>query len=257
MTRPRILLRAARLLAPLLLGIMVSACSAPGPRDGFAATDDFEPASRFIHGQNVRLDRYVLRPVAKSYEFVTPTLIQHLIGNGLSHIDLPVDFMNRVLQGEAKASLRVLGRFTLNTVLGAGGLLDPATEFGLPREMTDFGVTLGRYGVGEGSYLVLPFLGPTTVRDTAGMVVDRAFRPTTYVGPFTTLDGLSPAISAGSIIDGRARNGELIDDVLYESEDSYVTLRAAYLQRRRAQVAGQSGATENLPDIFDDEAPEQ
>lgn len=235
----------------------LAACASTGPRDGFAETDRIEPTNRFFHENNVRLDRNVLRPVAQGYDTVTPALVQHLVGNGLNHLDLPVDLMNYLLQGEIDASLRVIGRFTLNTVLGAGGFLDPATEFGLPRERTDFGITLGRYGVDEGTYMVLPLIGPSTARDTVGFVVDRAFRPTTYLGPFTALDGLSPALTAVEFVDTRNRNAEVIDELLYNSEDSYVTLRAAYLQRRRAQVAGREGVIENLPDIFDDEAPKQ
>ena len=242
-------------VALVCVAAIISACTAPGPRTGFAETDDFEPFSRAALDGNIRLDSYVLRPAAQAYEFATPTLIQHLVTNGLSHLDLSTDFANYLLQGDIDRSLNTLGRFTLNTILGAGGLLDPAREFGLPREQTDFGVTLGKYGVDEGSYLVVPLLGPTTVRDMAGFVVDQAFSPTTYIGQFTSLDAVGPATTGMGFIEARARNGDLIDEVLYESEDPYVTLRAAYLQRRRALVAGED-SVDNLPDIFDDEPAE-
>jgi phospholipid-binding lipoprotein MlaA len=141
----------------------MSACASTGPRDGFAATDDYEPFSRAVHKNNIRIDRYFLRPVTQGYDYVTPTLFQHMISNGLKHIDLTNDFANYLLQGDVDGSLETLGRFTLNTVLGMGGFLDPATEFGLPKDDTDFGLTLASYGVGEGTYLVLPLVGPTTV----------------------------------------------------------------------------------------------
>jgi phospholipid-binding lipoprotein MlaA len=203
------------------------------------------------------LDRNVLRPAAQGYDFLTPTLFQHFIGNGISHLDLTNDFANYLLQGDGERGLNTLGRFMLNTIVGAGGLLDPATEFGLPKDGTDFGITLGTYGVGEGSYLVLPVLGPSTVRDTGGFAVDRAFSPLTYVGIFTNADAVGPALTAIEIVDRRNRNADLIDQVLYESVDSYVTIRSAYLQRRRSKIADGDGAEDSLPDIFDDEAPNQ
>ncbi|MEM9141286.1 MAG: VacJ family lipoprotein [Pseudomonadota bacterium] len=236
---------------------VLGACSAPGPREGFAETDALEPMSRVFLNGNRRLDFYVLKPAAEGYDLVTPSLFQHMIGNGLSHLELPADFANYLLQGDFDASLNTFARFAINTVVGAGGLLDPAGEAGIPREGTDFGITLGTYGVGEGTYLVLPLIGPTTARDVTGFVVDRAFSPTFYIGQFTSLDAVGPGITGLGFVDTRNRNGDLIDSVLYEAEDSYVTLRAAYLQRRRALVAGDDAA-DNLPDIFDDEgAPSQ
>jgi phospholipid-binding lipoprotein MlaA len=144
----------------------------------------------------------------------------------------------------------------MNTTLGGLGFLDPATEFGLPKEETDFGITLGRWGVSEGPYLVLPLLGPSLARELPSFVVDRAFSPLTYVGPFTALDGLSPSFTAVGFLDTRSDNADLVDQLLYETEDPYVTLRAAYIQRRRAMLAGEEGAVDNLPDIFDEEAEE-
>lgn len=234
--------------------VMLAGCAAEGPREGFAADDPYEPTNRVIHEANVELDRYVLKPVSEAYDFITPTLFRHLIGNGLSHLDLPNDFVNYVLQGDVDASLETLGRFTINTILGAGGLLDPATEFGLKKNGTDFGITLGKYGVGEGFYIVLPFLGPSTLRDAPSSVVDRAINPLFALG-FTDagIDWVGPAVGGVEIIDTRASNAELIDDVLYNSPDSYVTVRSAYLQRRRAKIAGEEGAVDNLPDIFEDE----
>ena len=248
---------AVKSLIPLAAVLLISGCATSADREGFAATDHFEDTNRFFHANNLRLDRNVLRPVAQGYDYVTPELVRHMIGNGLNHLDLTQDFANHLMQGNIQASLHTFGRFTLNTIVGAGGLLDPATEFGLPRESTDFGITLGKFGVGEGSYLVLPLLGPTTVRDAGGFVVDKAFDPMTYLGQVTTADGIGPLVTALEIVDKRNRNADLIDDVLYESVDSYVTLRSGYLQRRRAKIKGGQSDPEALPDIFDDETPTQ
>ena len=231
----------------------LAACASADPRAELSAADPYEDFNRTMHAVNLALDRNLLRPVAQGYDAVTPELVQHLIGNGLSHLELPGDFANHLLQGEADPALNTLGRFTINTLIGAGGLLDPATEFGLPREETDFGVTLGRFGVGEGAYLVLPLLGPTTTRDAVGSVVDLAFKPTTYLG--IADPSLSPevalAVRGTEAVDSRDRYGDLIDEVLYESADSYISLRAVYLQRRRSLVAGEDGGADALPNIFD------
>lgn len=231
---------------------MLAGCASGGPRDGLAATDPYEPFNRKMLNVNKSLDRYVLRPVAQGYDFVTPRTVRFIIGNGLDYLETPIHLANYLLQGDIDNSLEALGRFTLNTVLGIG-ILDPATEFGLPRQETDFGLTLASWGVGEGPYFVLPLLGPATARDLPSFVVDRAFYPPSYVGPFTTFDGFNPGINAVDITHTRNENFDLVDELLYNTEDAYVTLRAAYIQRRRAQVAGEAGAIENLPDIFDDE----
>ncbi|MEL6479862.1 MAG: VacJ family lipoprotein [Pseudomonadota bacterium] len=237
------------LAALLLLGL--GACASVDETASFAEQDPYESTNRAIHDFNVTLDENVLRPVAKGYDVVAVGPTKLMIGNGLSHLELPVDFMNYLLQGEGRAAGRTLGRFVLNTTLGAGGLLDPATEMGIPREETDFGVTLGKWGVGSGPYLVLPLLGPSNPRDLGGFVVDRAFSPGTYTflgGP----DALGHATLAAAIVEPiheRNANADLIDELLYESPDSYVTLRSIYLQRRQAQISGGGSA----PDIFDDE----
>jgi phospholipid-binding lipoprotein MlaA len=242
----------------LAAALALTGCAGAGSGAGFAERDPYEDTNRSFHEFNLALDRNVLRPVSQGYDAVTPTLIQHLLGNAFSHLDTVGDFANYLLQGEMEAAGTAFGRFTVNTILGAGGALDPATEFGLPKEDTDFGVTLGRHGVEEGAYLVLPFLGPSTTRDLGGRVGDIALSPLTYTGflELTAFDILSPTTGVVEVIDDRNRNADLIDDVLYESEDSYISLRTIYLQRRDALIAGGDEAGAALPDIFDDdEAP--
>ncbi|MEL6478675.1 MAG: VacJ family lipoprotein [Pseudomonadota bacterium] len=248
--------RWARGLGSLAMAALLVACSSPGPGAPIAERDPLESSNRFFHENNVRLDRFILRPAAQGYDFITPELFQHLIGNAYNHINTVGDFANYVFQGDVDSALVALGRFTVNSIIGAGGLLDPATEFDLPREDTDFGVTLGKYGVGEGAYLVLPLLGPSTSRDAWGGLVDRGLDPRTYVGLFvdgTIVDIAMPSSTALEIIDTRNRNADLIDDVLYNSADSYISLRSIYLQRRDSLIRGEEGATDALPDIFDEE----
>ena len=154
--------------------LSVAACATADPRAELSATDPHEGFNRKMLDFNLALDRNVLRPVARGYDAVTPALVKHLLGNGFNHLDLPADFINYLLQGEIDPALETLGRFTINTVLGAGGLLDPATEFGLPKDDTDFGITLSRHGVGEGTYWMLPVVAPITTRDAFGGLVDLA-----------------------------------------------------------------------------------
>jgi phospholipid-binding lipoprotein MlaA len=238
---------------PLVLVALfaLAGCATADPND-LSATDRHSGFNRAMHDFNVALDRNLLRPAAQGYDFVTPTLVKHVIGNGFSHLELPADFVNFVLQGEVDPALETLGRFTINTVMGIG-VLDPATEFGLPKRETDFGVTMGKHGVPEGDYWVLPLIGPTTTRDAFGRVVQTALSPLTYLGSIDS--GLTPEVSLAargvSTLDERDRNAEVIDELLYESADSYISLRSVYLQRRRALVAGEAAGGEALPDIFE------
>lgn len=236
--------------AGIILAFGLTACASTDSGDEFA--DPYEGFNRAMHSVNVTLDKNVLRPVAQGYDYATPELIQHLIGNGLDFLEQPKHFANYLLQGDVDNSLRVLGRVTLNATLGLG-LLDPATEFGLPSKPTDFGITMGKWGVDEGVFLVIPFLGPSTVRDLGGTVVDQAFSVSRYVGLFGDVDLMGPIVGVVGVVDGRNRNADLIDEVLYNSPDSYVTQRSIYLQRRRALVRGET-SEDSLPDIFDEES---
>ncbi|GMG81297.1 VacJ family lipoprotein [Paralimibaculum aggregatum] len=234
--------------------LTLAACASPGPGASFDERDPYRATNEAIHDFNIEADRYVLRPVSQAYDTVTPEIIQFLLTNAFNHLDTVNDFANYLLQGDIEAAGTAFGRLTMNTVLGAGGLLDPATEFGLPKEDTDFGVTLGKYGVAEGAYLVLPLLGPSTTRDVGGAMGDIALNPLTYTGFFNSnaLDVFSPVYNGAEIVHDRARNADLIDDVLYNSENSYISLRTIYLQRRDSLILGDQ-VEDTLPDIFDDE----
>jgi phospholipid-binding lipoprotein MlaA len=229
----------------------VGACASTAP-EGALIADPFESLNRDIHEFNVGMDQVVLRPVTYIYREATPTLFQFLVSNAVDQLRMPVIFLNHVLQGNVDGALTAFGRFTVNTIAGAGGLLDPATEFGLPLEATDGGLTFASYGAEEGPYLVAPFLGPFTGRDFFGRVLDFAIDPTNFV----RIPGGAPVAAAriaGPIVDARSENFALIDDALYESEDSYVTVRTGYVLSRRRAVAetrGEIQPAETLPDIY-------
>lgn len=247
--------RSARRVVLAVGALSLAACaSAPSDPDALIA-DPYENTNRSFHSFNKGVDETLLRPAAQAYDFATPALVKLLLSNGLDHLRLPGIFVNRVLQGDVDAAGEVLGRFTLNTLMGAGGLLDPATEFGLPHEPTDFGVTLAVWGAEEGVYIEAPLLGPNTTRSLAGRVVDFALDPsilitTGIVEVGTALQIADAARTPTTIVNARHENFELFDDIFYESEDSYLAARSGYVQSRRRQVSGEA-SEEDLPDIFE------
>jgi phospholipid-binding lipoprotein MlaA len=230
----------------------LAACASPDPEPGALIADPYERANREFHAFNVGVDQVLLRPTAYVYDAVTPALFQHMLSNFVDHLRLPVIFVNNVLQVDPDAALETAGRFGVNTLVGAGGLLDPATEFGLPYRDTDFGLTLAEWGADEGVYRVLPFFGPSTDRDAVGLAGNFVINPLTYV---TFGDGSGQTLAAvgqiaGPIIVGRSENFALIDELFYNTEDSYVATRSAFVQSRRAQVNDGVVDTEALPDIY-------
>lgn len=227
-------------------GILILAgCGGPGPGANFVH-DPYEQTNRSMHELNKGFDTVLLRPAAQVYDVATPALVKHLTQNALHMLDLPADVVNHLLQGNYMASLRMAGRLGVNLIMGAG-VLDPATELGLPKEETDFGMTLASVGVNEGAYLEVPFFGPMTERNFAGRIMDILFDPLSFLTVVPTVASIS-ATSVG-LVDARYRYFDLIDRTYYESEDGYIAARTAYLQLRRRAVAG--GATaESLPDVF-------
>ncbi|MEX2517935.1 MAG: VacJ family lipoprotein [Paracoccaceae bacterium] len=236
--------------------LLVAGCAtAPAP-DGALIADPYEETNRFVHDINKDIDTVFLRPVAEGYGLFTPTLIQHMIANGLHHLRLPAVFINRALQGDLEEAGAALARFSLNTIIGAGGLLDPAAEMGLPYTPSDFGVTLAVWGANEGVYHEIPFFGPQTTRDVAGKIGGFLVDPTILItfgvidvsGVVTAVDYTRTALAP---VNGRHENAELIDQLLYETEDSYIAVRTGYVQSRRFEVSGEA-SNDLLPDIFGD-----
>lgn len=235
----------------LLMTVVGCATQAP---DGALIGDPFEQTNREIHDFNVGVDQVLVRPATYVYDAVTPDLVKHLLANAVDHVRMPVIAINHLFQGEVIEALAAVGRFGVNTIVGAGGLLDPASEFGLPIVEADFGQTLARAGADEGPFVMMPFLGPSTGRDAVGTVIDFALNPLFWLLPSDGIGG--PAVTAGRIgvstIELRNQNFDLIDEIFYESEDSYVTLRSLYIQNRRRFITGDDIDPESLPDIFGD-----
>src|SRR5580693_2493404 len=146
-------------IAALGLSLVLGACSTPSA-ESLAQHDPWEKTNRDIFDFDVRLDHAVARPVAKGYRDVVPEPVRDGIHNALTNLNSPVVLANDVLQGDGDKAVNTFGRIVINSTVGIGGLIDVASKLGIPYHDNDFGITLGKNGIAEGSYLVLPFAGP-------------------------------------------------------------------------------------------------
>ncbi|MEO0665780.1 MAG: VacJ family lipoprotein [Pseudomonadota bacterium] len=239
-----------RLAACLGLFIFVSACAAPPAPGG--DYDPLEPLNRTVHTFNTGLDAVALRPASQAYGTVVPEPVRQGVNNFAENAGLPAAILNKTLQGKFEDAAINTGRFLVNTTLGLGGILDPATSLGAPEEDTDFGETLHVWGVGEGAYLALPVLGPSTSRDAMGEVVDFFINPLSAVISTPESNYVTSARVA-RIVDRRYRFLGTVDSILYESADGYSQTKLAYLQNRRFELGQGSGAAIGPEDpLFDD-----
>lgn len=206
-------------------------------RDSDVSEDEYDPWEPFNEKMfefNLRLDRYIMKPVAKAYNFITPDELQIMISNGFDNISFPPRFVNSLLQGKFKGATREIGRFLINSTLGVGGLFDPAKDvFGIVKSREDFGQTLGFYGVGPGPFLVVPLMPPMTVRDGIGKFVDGAMDPLSYYLPLFW-DRLGMKI--GDTINERSLNLDLFQGFQESVIDLYSAVRHGYLQRREKLI---------------------
>ena len=214
----------------LMAGLLLTGCTTmpvgkPDPRD------PWERFNRQSFAFNDALDRSIAKPVAKAYKKVTPRIVRTGISNVLSNLDTVTTVVNDVLQGKLRQAGHDSGRFLLNTTLGLGGLFDPATAAGLENNDEDFGQTLGKWGVKSGPYLMLPILGPSTVRDTFGRIPDQFTYPPNYLKDSKT----QYIIRGVSFLDLRAGLLDL-DAQIERSYDHYAFVRNAWLQRREFLV---------------------
>ena len=209
----------------------------------FTETDPLKDLNQKTHNLNQTLDLQVASPVARFYKRITPDFIEIGVTNFTQNVeDLSIGF-NNILQGKIKSGFSDLGRFTLNTTIGIAGFLDIATDMGLEKHDEDFGQTLAVWGVPDGPYLVLPGLGPSTMRDTLAMIPDAFLTPLWLIDH----DRTSYSLTAIDLIDTRARYLGLESVVI---GDEYLFYRDAYLQSRQFEI--KDGEIEDDFDDFDD-----
>ena len=223
MTRPAVAFVA--LLTLLLAGCATQPNAKRDPRD------PFEGFNRASYKFNDALDRAILKPTAKGYKAIAPQFVETGVSNFFSNLGQPTVILNDLLQAKFKPALSDTGRFLLNTTVGIGGLFDPASKAGLDRNDEDFGQTLGKWGMPSGPYLMVPFFGPSTVRDGFGSGVDVFSDPLHYV----ERDAWRYSLDGMRLIDARARRLSL-EDTLNQTYDKYGFIRNAYLQQREYQV---------------------
>lgn len=202
--------------------------------------DPWERVNRVTFRFNDTLDRYALKPVAKGYKAVTPEFMRDGIGNAFHNLQEPMNFVNNTLQGKFNEAGVDMSRFLFNTLLGGLGAVDVATRMGLERNDEDLGQTLGYWGVESGPYLMLPFIGPNTLRDTASKLPENFFNYT-YTGYINDIR-VRNQMFATEVIDARAG---LLDQERLITGDRYTFIRNAYLQNREFKV--RDG---NVPDEF-------
>jgi len=214
----------------------------------------YDPAQyliRPIHAFNKGVDTALLRPLSKGYEAVVPATIKHVVNNEVRFLSLPGTFINSALQGNVERAGDTAARMVVNATLGGLGALDPATEMNIPEHDEDFGQTLAVWGARQGPYYELPLFGPSSARDFVGRAGDFMLSPLSYIGGGTTRLLLGPAKRVASIIDTRYQFGDAIDQALYETPDSYVTVRNLYLQRRNNAILNGEVDPDASPDIYE------
>jgi len=231
-------------LLVLWAGLLTGCASAPGK------VDPWEQSNRFFYKMDDTLDKVALKPLADGYVKVVPLPARQCLGNAFDNLDYFNVILNDFLQGKGPQGWSDAGRMALNSTVGIAGLFDVASKVGLPSHENDFGLTLGKWGMEPGPYLVLPLFGPTTCRDAPGIGVAILCDPTTWLGLPLKVWGPLYTVEA---IDTRARAERELRFRNAAAIDPYVFTRDAYLQYRRGQIhEGQPPADQSL---YDEDAP--
>ncbi|MDQ3187763.1 MAG: VacJ family lipoprotein [Pseudomonadota bacterium] len=225
----------SRAMAPCLLAAVavVSGCATIPADAGNDARDPIESFNRQVFEFNDVVDRAVLKPVAEAYRFVLPEPVRDCLGNAFSNLREPSNAINNLLQGKPIDAISDTCRFVVNSTVGLLGCFDPARQMGLEKHNEDFGQTLGRWGAGPGPYLVLPILGPSSVRDAVGtLVVESYLDPNFYINDIPVRNW----ILGTRVVDQRAQLLQADDLISGAALDKYRFIRDGYLQRRRSLV---------------------
>lgn len=210
--------------------------------------DPYEGFNRSMYGFNMGLDKYFFKPVSDSYKYITPDFMEIGVSNFFNNLKGINVVLNDVLQGKFEQSASDTGRFLTNTTIGVLGFVDVASELGMQNNIEDFGQTLAVWGVDEGAYLVLPIMGPTTIRDGSAVIVDKAANPGTYVPGTGIIEGINDRANAEGALN-------FIDEAAL---DPYVFTRESFLQYRRNLINdGKSDANSYELDLEEalDETP--
>jgi len=248
----RTLLRTA--VAATLALALAGCATGAGTRSADATeevNDPLEVPNRFIFAVNEAADVAIIRPAAEVYRAAFPDPVRSSVQNILRNLLAPLTIANELLQGDMQGAQLATGRFMTNTILGLGGVLDVATEAGIPYTYEDFGQTLAVWGVGEGPYIVLPLLGRSNLRDATGLAVDSAADPFRLWASGTGNTAAPYVRGSAAAVDHRSRILTEVDDLRRNSLDFYATARSLYRQQRAAEISdGKTAAsTPEFPDF--------
>lgn len=229
--------------------VFLSACA---KQSGDTIVDPLEKLNRKTHAFNKTMDKALLRPAGNAYGAIISDADHEVIDNFAANLSEPSTIVNELMQGRVMKATKSSFRFIINTTLGFGGTVNAAKDFGLEADETDFGETLHVWGFGEGAYIELPFFAGSNVRDTVGLVVDFAIDPMNHV----TAKKHKPAKTGVKLLElagDRDQYGEVIDGVLYNTEDSYASQRLYYLQNRRYDLNDGEISDADLENPYDTE----
>jgi phospholipid-binding lipoprotein MlaA len=209
----------------------MAACASVPPNAGNNPRDPFERVNRQVFAFNERFDRYFAKPLAQGYVAVVPAGIRLCINSGFSNLLEVRNAVNDILQAKPVGAANDTGRLVINSTLGMLGCFDIASRMGLEWRGEDFGLTLARWGVGTGPFLILPVLGPSDVRDAIGLVPDTYLNPVSYVTPVK----VRYILTGVNLIDTRAQLLDATRLIDQAALDRYQFTRDAYFQRRRSK----------------------
>ena len=237
-------------------GFGLGGCAAATGPNGDAAVlaeqeeiDPWEGLNRKVFAFNESLDTLALEPVARGWNKIVPDQVQTSLTNFQSNLHYPVVFLNDLFQAKAAAAALETARFLVNTTLGFGGFFDPATHWGLARHNQEFSFTLGHWGVNTGRYLVIPLVGPSTVRDLGGGLVDGALGAIS-MGPLTIAWFITLPTRAVQAINTRAAYLGIVDENRRAAFDYYSFVRDAYLQHRESELTQGGASTPSENDLY-------
>jgi len=231
----------------LAVSLMLCGCSTPSAQS-LADHDPWERTNRDIFAFDVWMEHNIAQPVDDAYRWIVPKPAREGIHNATTNLHEPIVLANDVLQGEADQATNTLERIIINSTVGIAGLIDVAARIGIPHHSNDFGITLGKAGVQEGSYLVLPLLGPLPPRDLVGSGVDGFFDPLSWAR-FHGKDTWMFARGGLRVIDTVDQTRDQFESVERTSIDFYASTRNLYRQSRELRIRGGAVAGAELPDL--------
>jgi phospholipid-binding lipoprotein MlaA len=240
-----------KVIAACSVLLLASGCNLPPPASDpearaeyFETNDPLEPLNRVTHTVNDAVDTMLIRPAAEAYRLLVPPPIRTGVGNVLDNLLLPRTAMNDMLQGNPKKAGDAVARFVINSTIGILGIFDFATDMGYPAQFEDFGQTMAVWAgtTNGGPFIVLPLLGPSNVRDTAGRAVDFFTDPWIYLGQGDLVDAGRIARAGLQLIDTREGLIEPLDALRASSIDYYAALRSAYVQQRARDIRNEGAA---------------